>query len=219
MIVALIPVKDLSRAKSRLKDIEKSIRIEIVKTMLKDVIHAYTHSKYVDKTVLITPDVNIGVTVSNFNIDLVQDDGSGQIKAYFKALESVSSRHKLNAIIFGVADTPFISNTDIDAIVELYTDGYDVVLTPSINGGTNIMLQRYPLIVELMHGRDSFQKHLAKAIQKTVKVYVYSTLGTSIDIDTIEDVMMAKQLCIIYRDREREVCRILHRINLVKYHV
>lgn len=217
MIVALIPVKDLSRAKSRLKDVERSIRLEFVKNMLKDVIHAYIHSKYIDRTVLITPDVSMDEVVGSFNIDLVHDSGNGQIEAYFKALEYISSKYKLNAIIFGVADTPFISSKDIDAIIELYMDGYDIILTPSIDGGTNIMLQRYPLIIELMHGKESFQKHLTKAIQKTTKVYVYSTLGTSIDIDTIEDIIIAKQLCTIYR--EREICKTLHKINLARHYV
>ncbi|MEM0500598.1 MAG: 2-phospho-L-lactate guanylyltransferase [Ignisphaera sp.] len=205
MIVALVPIKDLNRAKSRLKEIEKSIRIEIVKAMLRDVIHVYACSRYVDKTILVTPDPSIRETVRDFTIDIVYDGGNGQIEAYLKALETIP--YKIDAVIFGVADAPFVSSEDVNTIVGFYRDGFDIVLTPSIDGGTNIMLQRYPLMIELMHGKNSFQKHLARALQKTIRVNVYSTLGTSIDIDTAEDLIIAKQLCSIYGGKE--LCRIL----------
>ncbi|MCS7112159.1 MAG: 2-phospho-L-lactate guanylyltransferase [Ignisphaera sp.] len=209
MIVAIVPVKDISKAKSRLRCIDTHTRIEIVKAMLRDVLHAYTSSRYVDRTVLVTPSLSIDVVevVKSFNVDVVQDDGSGQIEAYNRALKTVSDSHRFDAVFFGVADTPFISGTDVDVIAEFFEKGFDVVLTPSIDGGTNMMLQRYPLMVELMHGRNSFQKHLVRAIQKTTRVYIYSSLTTAIDIDTIDDIMMARQLCMMYR---RELCRIIY---------
>lgn len=210
MIVALIPVKDLIRAKTRLRGIDSSIRSEIVKAMLRDVIYAYVSSKYIDSTVLITPDTSMRETVKEFDIDVVQDYGYGQVEAYLKAIKDLSGNYKFKAVIFGVADTPFISCHDIDSVAKLYMNGFEVILTPSIDGGTNIMLQRYPLVIDLMHGEGSFQKHLIRAIKKVTRVYVYSTLGTSIDIDTLDDIMIAKHLCSnIFKDRE--LCRVLWR--------
>lgn len=212
LIAAIVPVKDISRAKSRLKCIDRYTRIEIVKAMLRDVLHAYTGSRYVGRTILVTPNLSTDVVdvIKNFSVDTVQDDGSGQIEAYNRALKILSSSYRFDAVFFGVADTPFISSADIDVVAEFFERGFDVILAPSVDGGTNIMLQRYPLLVELMHGRNSFQKHLVRAIQRTTRVYIYSSLSTAIDVDTIDDIMMARQLCNMYR---RELCRVIHGIT------
>jgi 2-phospho-L-lactate guanylyltransferase len=214
MIVVLIPIKALTKAKSRLRPIEESIRIEIIKAMLRDVIDAYINSKSVERVILITPDTNVKDIVKEFDIDIIKDDGVGQIEAYFKGIDHALKNYgyKLNSLIFGVADTPFISSYDVNTIARVYQEGFEAVLVPSIDGGTNVMLQKYPLAIELMHGENSFKRHLFKAFEKRIKVYIYSSIGSFIDIDTVEDIVVAKYLCeYIYRD-DKGICKVLYRL-------
>ena len=191
-IIAIIPVKSLAVSKSRLAlYYSASERRELSLAMLKDVVGAVEHSKYIDKVYIITPDASIQHHLySSRRIKFLFDNGVGQTPAVIKAINHITKNGVLEVLVLLVADIPLIQTRNIDEIISIAINKEHCVLAPSIDGGTNIMTQFPEKIIKLMYGKNSFMKHLKQARSMGLKVSIYDTVETSLDIDTIEDVEM-----------------------------
>jgi 2-phospho-L-lactate guanylyltransferase (CobY/MobA/RfbA family) len=88
-----------------------------------------------------------------------------------------------------LADIPLLEPRDLK---ELYSFGDTVprvVLSPSLKGGTNVMVREPPDIMAAAYGRWSFSTHLRAAQKLGVTVYSFSNPRLSFDVDTPEDLM------------------------------
>jgi 2-phospho-L-lactate guanylyltransferase len=183
-INVLIPLKKLNESKSRLiKYLDENSRITLTLLMLEDILDSCILSQSVNK------------------IYLVSYDDLSEFKKY-KEIEILINKEELNkALEFALnhlkkeengatliipSDLPLIEPVDFKNLRELIKN-YEIILGPSCDGGTNIlMLRNYVKIsLEFGEGKRSFLLHLKNALDNNYSVAIYSNERICLDLDDI----------------------------------
>lgn len=198
MTWALLPLKDLVQAKTRLAGVlTPSERRALAQAMVEDVL-----------TVLITVDELEGVL-------LVSDDPAAQMLARHYGVDLVEERQLgcrgLNeAVAAGVAcllergvkdvmvlhtDLPLLAGTDIQAALEAYAQtDTDLLIAPDGAGeGTNLMIFPAGDPPQFQYGEGSCPAHQADAIARGQRVGLIHRANLQCDVDSAADVLEAWQ--------------------------
>lgn len=195
--VCILPVKSFINAKTRLSNIlSRHERVELAKAMLMDVLCAIVEAKEVNEVVIVTPGRDVEKVALEFNkVTVINDLGIGQIEAVRKAMEYVGKNFRVSKLILAVGDTPLITKEDVSFILSQVYSERCIAMVPSIDGGTNLMVQRPPGVIDLMYGPGSFRKHLSKALGSGVKTSIYLSEGAVIDVDDSRDLVELMHMC------------------------
>lgn len=184
-VVAIIPIKPLSKAKSRLSpflDGPKRQRLAI--NMLRGVIKAALQE--VDE---------VWVLGSNcLAEDIAKSECAGwRREAGADINESLNIVFKEvwasgKAPLFLPGDLPFLCGQDLRDLMAMASRRDSIVLSPAHRGGgTNAILLPQPSQFRLLLGPDSFPRHVAEARRCGLKPIVHSTRGLANDLDTWDD--------------------------------
>ncbi len=176
----LIPFKKLSLAKSRLSNfLNQKQRIEFTELMLKDVLNSCLKSSF-SKIFLITQEeFNKPWLVSN-KIEIIQDEGELN-----EALERTIKKLNFDLFLILPADIPLIETEDLEAILSLSKE-FDVVISPSIDGGTNALLLKKGKEIKFEYNlKNSSLLHLKNALSLNLKVCILTNERIALDIDDI----------------------------------
>jgi 2-phospho-L-lactate guanylyltransferase len=185
---AIIPVKTLSEAKSRLAPhLTQQQRETLALDMLRHVVQTLCASQEFELVTVVSPDVRVLEKARIWGARASFEERSGHNPAlHMAALRELAEG--AGALLTISGDLPLLTSDDIDVMVERSTR-FDVVLAPSLDGtGTNAMLARPPLAVPYLFGVNSLEKHLRAARRRGLSSNLYASRGLSLDIDTIEDV-------------------------------
>ena len=185
---AIIPVKSLSEAKSRLAPhLTQQQRETLALDMLRHVVQTLCASQEFELVTVVSPDVRVLEKARIWGARASFEERSGHNPAlHMAALRELAEG--AGALLTISGDLPLLTSDDIDVMVERSTR-FDVVLAPSLDGtGTNAMLARPPLAVPYLFGVNSLEKHLRAARRRGLSSNLYASRGLSLDIDTIEDV-------------------------------
>jgi 2-phospho-L-lactate guanylyltransferase len=99
-----------------------------------------------------------------------------------------------DAFMVVLADLPLLTPEDITRVIELGQTPDTAVLAPDRhNAGTNIMLAHPATRARFAFGVDSFPKHMGLYENAGVKVEIYRSPGTALDMDTQEDLQLLQQ--------------------------
>ncbi len=190
----LIPFKKLSLAKSRLSDfLNQEQRIELTKLMLKDVLNSCLKSNFSKIFLIIQEEFNEPWLASN-KIGMIQDEGELN-----EALERTIKKLSFDLFLILPSDIPLIETEDIEAIISLSKE-FDVVISPSIDGGTNALLLKKGKEIKLEYNlKNSSLLHLKNALSLGLKVCILANERIALDID---DIVRLKYL--INKDSEKE---------------
>ena len=185
--VAIVPVKSIADAKRRLsRHLTSQERRLLVIAMLEDVLAAIHGSKVFKETIVISPDRIIATTAEKLGGRSMTQVGYGLNTGIQQAtLQAVRDGATSTANI--LADIPLIQPGDFEEIAKIGPPSKRVVLSPSLDGGTNIMLRSPANVIENSYGRWSFSRHLRIAQSKQIPVYAVSNARSSFDIDTMDD--------------------------------
>jgi len=99
------------------------------------------------------------------------------------------------------ADVPLLTDKDIDCIIQLAAEDHVIVLSPSINCGTNALYQSPPQLIPACFGPKSFLEHIREAYGNGLSVRLYFSTGLATDIDSAEDLRK------LFEIENRTVCR------------
>jgi 2-phospho-L-lactate/phosphoenolpyruvate guanylyltransferase len=190
MYKALIPVKSLNEAKSRLAD---SLTHEQRKTLVLEMLHHVI-------TTLLVSNVLAGVTVVSPDPLVLEKAEAWGAHAQLEeehghnpALHAAAMRELAagaTALLTLSADLPLLHPHDIQGMIE-QSQLYDVVLAPSWDGtGTNGLLVRPPLALPYVFGPGSLQSYLLETKKGRLRSVLYNSIGMALDIDTIDDLEM-----------------------------
>jgi 2-phospho-L-lactate/phosphoenolpyruvate guanylyltransferase len=188
MYKALIPVKSLHEAKSRLADsLTHEQRKTLVLEMLDHVVATLLASNVLEGVTIVSPDPLVLEKAELWGAHAQREEAHG----HNPALHAAAMRELAGgatALLTLSADLPLLHPCDIRGMVEL-SQSHDVVLAPSWEGtGTNGLLVRPPLALPYVFGPGSLQSYLAVA--KDMHYTLYNSIGMALDIDTIGDLEM-----------------------------
>jgi 2-phospho-L-lactate guanylyltransferase len=184
--VAIVPVKGLGLAKSRLGWLltaeERSL---LVLDMLAHVLAAVRDSGAVDEIAVVSPSP----------AELPLPAGVRALKQRKPGLNAALEQGRrwaisrgADAVLVAFADLPALTANDISRIAGLGKDQGTVVLAPDRHGtGTNLLLAHPAALARFAFGPGSFAAHTEHARAAGAKVQVYRSHGAGLDIDTLDD--------------------------------
>ncbi len=185
-VFAIIPVKCFNISKKRLSSVlNPEQRRALTAAMLEDVLGAVKAST-VQQVLVISPDSAAREIADKFGFSYLSPKDTDLNPSLSEAIEWCMQKNA-NAVLILPADIPLVSSKDIDKLVEFGSEKSTIVLSPSINGGTNALLLNPPTVIPICFGSDSLFKHVREAIAKKVKIRFHSSRGLSLDIDSEED--------------------------------
>ncbi|WP_423793299.1 2-phospho-L-lactate guanylyltransferase [Methanocaldococcus indicus] len=175
----IIPVSPLNNLKTRLSNFLTEVeRKELIFNMLRDItkvldnLNVYIVSK--DEKIL-------NFAKEELKVDIIKEKSSGLNNALYQAFEVVK-----NNILVIPADIPLIKKKNIEDVIKL-SKNYDLIISPSRGGGTNLLYLKDKDTIKLRYEGFSFLKHLEEAKKRNLKYYVYDSFYISVDINTVED--------------------------------
>lgn len=187
--VALIPVKGLLESKSRLnRGLAPLDKRKLILAMMKDVLISVAESDIFDRVMVVSPDRNVEREANLEERVFVHQEGLG-LNSGIRQATVLAMREKASSVAVLLADIPLVQPKDLRELYAVGNTQEKVVLSPSLKGGTNVMVREPPDLIQPAYGRWSFSNHLRAAQKMGVPVYSVSNPRLSLDIDTPEDLV------------------------------
>jgi 2-phospho-L-lactate guanylyltransferase len=182
----IIPVKPLSRAKSRLAGaLTPEQRQHLAESMFRHVLQVVRDVPSVMGTLVVSRDTKALAIAREYHARTVQESGQPELNAALtRATQAVMSWHG-DAVLVLPADLPLITPDDVRKLVELSVKTPSVVIaTDQHRDGTNALLVRPPGLIAYAFGVGSFAQHikLAEAAGATVTEFKSDRLALDIDV-------------------------------------
>ncbi len=190
-LVAIVPVRTLEGAKSRLGEVlDPEERLELVVRLLERTVRALVDTPAIDETVVVSPDREVRRIATDLGARSLAQRGSGLNGALEEARDDALAGGA-TALFVVPADLPAIS---ADAVAELLrvmtTDDRPLVaIVPDRHvRGTNALLLRPPGVIGFAFGGDSRIAHAGLASAAGVR-FVELDGPLALDLDTPEDLL------------------------------
>ncbi len=185
---ALVPVKSLSLAKSRLAPyLSLEQREVLVLDMLEHVLHVLHSCSTIEQVAVVSADPQVLQRAREWEARPMREERAGHNPALTAAAQRLRAEGA-SALLTISADLPLLTTYDVESMIAL-SRRFEVTLAPSREGtGTSAMLMRPPLAVPYRFGPNSRERHLRAAAQRRLSATLYESYDMAFDIDTIEDV-------------------------------
>jgi len=186
-VFAIIPVKRLDNAKSRLSPLlTDDERKQFCLKMLEDVLKTVKSTKGIDQTVVVSNDPEVSHVAKNFDVAYIRERKTGLNEAVSEAVDWCVGR-KATSILVLPADIPLVAPADLNRMLAL-GEKASMVISPSRSGkGTNALLLTPPDACPTFYGSCSFQRHLEEASKRRISFRRFRSQRIALDIDTVED--------------------------------
>jgi 2-phospho-L-lactate guanylyltransferase len=202
MRVVAIPVKALSKAKSRLSpELAPLERGALTLAMLEDVLDA-TQAIAGWDTWVVSPDEAVLEIAARRGAAAIPEE-KGPLSQAIRQAELLAKDRDADALAVLPADLPLLTP---EALVDaLHTLGTVVVAPSADRGGTNLLLRRPPRAIQARFGPDSYNRHVALAAAKGLPVSTVERRELAFDLDHPGDILTL--LATGHAGRTIEVCR------------
>jgi 2-phospho-L-lactate guanylyltransferase len=190
-IWAILPVKRLDRAKSRLASmLEPSEREELAWAMFRDVLDTLNSVQGLGGTIVVTNDAKAADFARTCGAVTLPDPRDAGISAAVQCgLAWLSARNASGAIVVP-GDIPFATPREIAAVIDRLRIGTAVLVPAARDGGTNILAMSPPGAFPVAYGENSFVRHLAAARDGGIEAHVLLLDGAGHDIDVSSDLFI-----------------------------
>jgi 2-phospho-L-lactate guanylyltransferase len=201
MRVVAVPVKSLSRAKTRLSPALTGLeRGALTLAMLEDVLDAALSVPGWETWVISPDEVALEVAAGRGAHPI--PEAKPPLANAIRQVEAKAKQDGATALAVLPADVPLVT---ADTLHEALRTLGAVVLARSADGsGTSLLLRRPPRAIPARFGPDSFRRHLELAAERGLPVSVVERRELSFDVDRPDDILTL--LADGRRGRTREVC-------------
>ena len=193
MAQALVPLKDLVQAKSRLSGLLRpSERRALAQAMIEDVLAVLASHREIDRVTLVSDDPGAGLLAGKYAIDCWTERSLGccGLNAVVeRASERLLAAAGDQPLVVLHGDLPLLSAQDISAVLKCQRHGGGLVIGCDRHGrGTNLLAFNATSVPRFCFGVDSCARHLAYAREAGVPVQVLQRPGIALDVDEPDDV-------------------------------
>jgi 2-phospho-L-lactate/phosphoenolpyruvate guanylyltransferase len=201
MRVVAVPVKSLSRAKTRLSPALTGLeRGALTLAMLEDVLDAAL-SVPGWETWVVSPD-EVALEIAAGRGARPIPEAKPPLANAIRQVETKAKEDGASALAVLPADVPLVT---VDTLHEALRTLGAVVLARSADGsGTSLLLRRPPRAIPARFGPDSFRRHVELAEARGLPVSIVERRELSFDVDRPDDILTL--LADGRRGRTREVC-------------
>lgn len=187
MTLALVPVKRLGAAKSRLRGALGERADELTLAMLADLLAALAASPPLTRVVVVTPDEAVARVARASGADARVADDAGLNEGLAAATQALAAPGEAVLVVLG--DVAGATPTEITALFEALAQlgGRGVVLAPSRDGGTAALLRAPHELMGTRFGARSAAAHRALAREAGAPFRALDLPALAIDLDRPED--------------------------------
>ncbi len=224
MIHALVPLKDLVQAKTRLAGVlQPSERRALMQAMAEDVLDTLANHSGISAVTLVSDDPSAPLLAQRYGVrwwpEAPQSTGLNTVLRYAtERLEQDLSQRSLidrsQHMLIVHADLPLITGEDIDAVSDRLASGVELLIGADEEGeGTNLLAYTACTAPRFAYGQGSCAKHLAWAQEKQLNTEILQRAGIALDIDSPADLrILLSELSLVPR---RKTAQFLLRTPLV----
>jgi 2-phospho-L-lactate guanylyltransferase len=197
---AIIPVKPLNRAKSRLADVlTPEQRQQLAESMFRHVLETVRGVPQIIGTLVISRDSKALSIAREYDAKTVQETGAPELNAALTRATQVVASWGVESLLILPADLPLLSADDLMDMISMGRGSPSVVIaTDEHQDGTNALFMRPPGIIPYAYGPGSYQRHVTLARHAGVRVKTFFSEHLSLDIDVSDDLetysRLAKQV-------------------------
>jgi 2-phospho-L-lactate guanylyltransferase len=189
MIVAVVPVKRLSDAKSRLSPgLPAEKRSALALALARRVVSALKGTDAIARVAVVSPEPELS---AQFQADWLPDDRdlNSSLARGVRWAEELGAA----SLLIVPADLPLITAGDVQEFIASAGDAPGITICATHDGGTGALLLTPPRAVPPAFGLRSFERHVALAEERGVVVHRVTLPAFESDLDTVADLT-------IYRD-------------------
>lgn len=190
---AILPVKPLRQAKSRLaRALKAPTRAALVRAIFSRTLDVLAQVERITHTVVVSRDLTIlELARQRANVTALAEAEAGLNSAITQGA-AWAHRRGADAIISVPVDLPLLTAADLDAMLDLMLDAERcLIIAPDRrDDGTNVLLVRPPNAIRFAYGAASFNAHRAQAAAAGLRVHVYRSPSTGLDLDVPDDLAL-----------------------------
>lgn len=188
LVLAVIPMKPLAAAKSRLAPhVADAERAAIACHLARRVVAAAAQCPVIAETWVVGGDGAVQTLSRQAGAKWFDDGGAG-LNAALDAAFARWFAQGGDAALFLPADLPLVTPADVADVVAASGRLRSLVLVPAArDGGTNALLMPRALAFPFLLGEGSFKRHLAEATRLGCQAAPYFSQELGLDVDTIDD--------------------------------
>jgi 2-phospho-L-lactate guanylyltransferase len=197
LVQALVPLKDLLQAKSRLAGLlGPTERRALAQAMLEDVLAVLAAHPRVEGITLVSDDPGAHLMAARFGAAHWRESELG-CEGLNAVVEKASARLLAEGgrgILLVHGDLPLLTPADIAAVLAAQPESPGLVIGCDRHGsGTNILCFDPDAIPGFRFGKDSCAAHLAAAQDRGITPYVLQREGIGLDVDEPGDLALLLQ--------------------------
>jgi 2-phospho-L-lactate/phosphoenolpyruvate guanylyltransferase len=188
-IWAVVPVKELDRAKERLAPLlPPALRRALMMAMLEDVLSALAATEGLVGLAIVTVEPEARRLAEKYGARIIEigarDGHTGAVAAAAQILAAEGTHGMLTV----PGDIPLATTDEITQLLAAHRPAPAFTIAPSHDErGSNAVLCSPPNALPLRFGEDSFSPHLEAAESRGIRPTVLRLTGIALDIDTPED--------------------------------
>lgn len=198
---AILPVKRLHRAKSRLgASVADPLRGELARAMVGDVLVALAETRSVERTIVVTADESVAAAARYLGALVVKDTAEPTQSAAVGLGIAAAVAEGFERVLCVPGDCPALDPAEIDALLEGGAGRRSkdtrpgVAIVPDRHGtGTNGLLLSPPNAIAPSFGPGSRERHERLAVDADVAYRVEQPASLLLDIDTGEDLAALRE--------------------------
>jgi 2-phospho-L-lactate guanylyltransferase len=189
---AIIPVKPLARAKSRLSTLlSPEERQVLAERLMRHVLTTVSAARGIHGVLVISRDPHALALARDLGANTVQESGTAELNSALTRATQVITAWRGKAVLVLPADLPIVSADDVSAMLDMGRDEGCMVIAPDRNhDGTNALYMRPPGLVSYSYGPGSFQRHIALGREIGVTASVFESPRLALDIDFPADLAL-----------------------------
>lgn len=191
-VVAIVPVKNFERAKSRLASLlTVKERIKLSELFLDNTLNTLTKTPVISQAVIVSSDKRAEEIVKKYDAIFLGEKKDQGVNAAVALADTYISEYAVGASIVIPQDLPLLLPEDIECIcTAAQKHERCVVICPSSRfDGSNALLRRPPLLMKTHYDNDSYNIHIKNAKASNASIKIIHIKRIMIDIDTIEDIV------------------------------
>jgi 2-phospho-L-lactate guanylyltransferase len=191
MAQALLPLKDLVEAKSRLAGLLRPAeRRALAQAMAEDVLSSLRQSDEISRVVMVSDDPGAEALCAVYGAECWSEASLG-CRGLNPVIDAAATRMRTeadNTLLVLHADLPLLSAADIDAVILQQSQHGGLVIGPDRRGsGTNLLAFSGQALPEFRFGADSCSRHRAGASEAGIAASLVHRAGIGCDIDEPQD--------------------------------
>jgi len=192
---AIIPIKPLSRGKSRLSSVlSDQERENLNRNLLNRTINCLKQVEEIDQIIVISYDPAVLSFSREFGVKTLQENRNTNLNNALRKATQAAKAFNATQLLIIPADLPFMTPEDLISMIYKSKSAPEIIIAPDRKMyGTNALFINPPGILDYDFGQWSFKKHIEQAERLKIRVEIINNERLGLDLDLPEDMVIYKE--------------------------